>query len=400
MAAHSAVARFAVANEYGRRLRLTPRGDAGRYGPRHRCRTCRSIEDVSTLSSLKRPLVGADPGGTTATIKLDRAAAEFVVSQASRAPSLHNTQPWQWRASDDVLELRADRARQLHVADPDGHSLLVSCGAAVELTQLALAAQGWAGEPSLLPDRADPDLLARFHLVSRGEPDPVAELHLAAAGRRRSERRVFGARPVSAEEIEGLRSAAQAPGVFADFPSGEEESTRLAVAISRADRSERNDPAYAAEMARWLRSDPTTPDGVPASVIPAVPGDQPRHTDIPLRDFEVGIPGTQMISTGTDERPVIGVIFTDNDSPLEQLRAGQAMMRLMIQAELGGIASCPLSQSVDLLYFRSELQALMSWVGHPQMMLRLGQKPDAAPAPLTARRPVNDVLTITSPVRT
>ena len=71
------------------------------------------------------------------------------------------------------------------------------------------------------------------------------------------------------------------------------------------------------------------------------------------------------------------------------------MMRLMIEAELAGIASCPLSQSVDLLFFRSQLRALMSWTGYPQMMLRLGQKPGSAPAPLTARRPVEDVLMVT-----
>jgi nitroreductase len=342
---------------------------------------------MSTMSSLSTPLVRGSARDLT--------PIEAVVALAGRAPSLHNTQPWQWRLSDGVLDLRADRSRQLHVADPDGHSLLISCGAAAELTQLALAAQGWAANTLLCPEPGDPDLLARFHLGSRGEPDPVAELHVAAAARRRSERRVFGPQPLSAETIEGLRSAAQAPGVFTDFPAGEDETVRLAVAISRADRSERDDPAYAAEMASWLRSDPATPDGVPASVIPAVSSGQPRHTDIPLRDFELGIPGKQLISAGTDERPLIGVIFTENDSSLEQLRAGQAMMRLMIQAELDGIASCPLSQSVDLLYFRSELQALMSWVGHPQMMLRLGHKPESAPAPLTARRRVSDVLTIT-----
>ena len=343
------------------------------------------------MSPLSPPLVNVESGPAM----LNRAAAEAVVARASRAPSLHNTQPWQWRLGNGVLDLRADRSRQLQIADPDGHSLLVSCGAAAELTQLALAAAGWVVDTALWPDAGDPDLLARFHLRSHGEPDPVAERDIAAAGRRRSERRVFGPGPVSDQVIEGLRSAAQATGVFADFPTSEDETVRLAVAISRADRSERDDPAYAAEMARWLRSDPTTPDGVPTSVIPAVSSDQPRHTDIPLRDFEVGTPGTQLISTGTDERPLIGVIFTENDSPLQQLRAGQAMMRLMIQAELDGVASCPLSQSVDLLYFRSELQGLMSWVGHPQMMLRLGQKPDAAPAALTARRPVGDVLTIT-----
>jgi nitroreductase len=325
---------------------------------------------------------------------LGRAAAEAVVALASRAPSLHNTQPWNWQLNDDVLNLRADRSRQLHVADPDGHSLHVSCGAAAELTQLALAAQGWLVDALLLPDPADPDLLARYHLSFHGEPNQEAAQRIAAAGRRRSERRVFGPRPVSPEEIERLHEAAQAPAVYAHFPSRPDENLELAVAISRADRSEQDDPAYAAEMAQWVRRDPDRPDGVPTSVIPAVPDDQPRHTDIPLRDFELGIPGTQLISTGIDEHPLIAVILTEGDSPLERLRAGGSMMRLMIQAELDGLASCALSQAVDLLFFRSQLRTVMSWTGYPQMMVRVGQRPESAAAPLTARRLVDDVLTI------
>jgi hypothetical protein len=84
---------------------------------------------------------------------------------------------------------------------------------------------------------------------------------------------------------------------------------------------------------------------------------------------------------------------------LERLRAGASMMRLMIQAELDDIASCALSQAVDLLFFRSQLRTVMSWVGYPQMMVRFGQKPDSAPAPLTARRAVEDVLTIGTDLR-
>jgi nitroreductase len=325
---------------------------------------------------------------------LDGASIETVVAAASRAPSLHNTQPWQWRLQGDVLELRADRTRQLHVADPDGHSLLISCGAAAELTELAIAAQGWTAETSLLPDPMDPDLLARFQLSSQGHPDGAAEQRLLAAGRRRSDRRVFGSLPVAGDVVERLREAAQAPAVYAHFALRADESLDLAVAISRADRSERDDPAYAAEMAEWVRRDATSPDGVPTSAIPALNADEPRHTDIPLRNFELGIPGTQLINTGADERPLIAVIFTEADNPLERLRAGQSMMRLMIGAELEGLASCPLSQSVDLLFFRSQLRTLMSWTGYPQMMLRLGQRPDSVPPPLTARRPVDDVLTI------
>lgn len=325
---------------------------------------------------------------------IGRADAEAVVASAGRAPSIHNTQPWQWTLHDGVLDVRADRARQLHVADRDGHSLLVSCGAAVQLTELALSAQGWAAETSLMPDPADLDLLARLCPSRRVGPDERAASRLAAALGRRSERRAFGPEAVSPEIVERLQAAAAAPGLYLHFAVRADESLDLAVAISQADRWQRHDADYAAEVAAWVRPDDRSPDGVPASVIPQVAAGQPRHTDIPLRDFEVGIAGGQLITPDVDERPLIAVIFTDSDGELERLRAGQAMMRLMVQAELDGIASCPLSQSVDLLAFRSRLRVLMSWTGHPQMMLRLGQKPLAAAAPLTSRRPVADVLTI------
>jgi nitroreductase len=325
-----------------------------------------------------------------------RVLAETVVALASRAPSLHNTQPWQWRLHDGVLDVRADRSRQLHVADPDGHSLLISCGAAIELTRLALAAEGCHVIPSLLPSASDRDLLARFELDSFGAPGQVAREQAKAAGRRRSERRVFGPRDVTAEEIERLRAAARGPAVYAHFPVGEDQRLDLAVAVSRADGFEKDEAAYAAEMAQWVRADPAAPDGVPTSAIPLVPTDQPRHTDIPLRDFELGIPGTQLISASIDETPLICVILTDSDGPLDRVRAGGSMMRLMIQAEIDGIASCPLSQSVDLPFFRSQLRGVMSWTGHPQMMLRLGEKPGDPAAPLTARRAVADVLMITT----
>ena len=82
---------------------------------------------------------------------LDRSDVEQALAVAVRAPSIHNTQPWAWQLGPDALVLRADRTRQLAVADPDGHSLLVSCGAALHLTELALRARGWQLETTLLP---------------------------------------------------------------------------------------------------------------------------------------------------------------------------------------------------------------------------------------------------------
>lgn len=320
---------------------------------------------------------------------LDWEAAEAALAVAVRAPSIHNTQPWVWQLRPDGLELRADRSRQLTVADPDGHSLLLSCGAALYLTEMALRAQGWRIDTTVLPDPTDPDALARFRPTGRDEPDAAAVAEVEAALRRRSDRRPFRADELPAESVDALRTAAAEPQVHVDFPVQEDQRIDLAVAVSWADRVERDDVAYVAELQRWLR-DPDVHamvDGVPVEAIPHVPAGSPRHTDVPLRDFEVGVTGGQLIARDVDERPLIAVVFTDADQPADHLRAGRAMMRLMIAAELLGLATCPLSQAVDLVAFRTRIQGLMGWVGYPQMMLRVGY-PSAPTADLvrTPRR--------------
>jgi nitroreductase len=334
-------------------------------------------------------------GPTGAATPFDRAALEPIIAVANRAPSIHNTQPWSWQLHPEHLSLRADRERQLAVADPDGHSLLISCGAALALTELGLRTLGWDVQIQRLPNPADPDLLAEFRLPA---PRPVTDRELelfAAAQRRQSDRRPFTAQQVPPERVEALRKAATGPGVHPDFPMRTEQRTNLAVAVSWADRTERNDPEYLAELNRWLRDSDVHADGMPAGAIPSVPPEQPRHTDVPLRDFEIGISGRLLIERDVDEHPLIAVLLTDSDSPVEQLQAGEAMMRLMLEAELLGLGTCPLSQAVDLVAFRNRVQTLMSWQALPQMMLRIGYPaPEAARPARTPRRPVADVLDV------
>lgn len=320
---------------------------------------------------------------------------EAVVAVANRAPSIHNTQPWVWQLHPDRLSLRADRDRQLRIADPDGHSLLISCGAALALTEIGLAASGWAVQTRRLPDPSDPDLLAEFRIVAAQVPTGHDRDLFAAAERRQSDRRPFTPQQIAAETVELLRAAAAGPGVRADFPLRPEQRVNLAVAVSWADRTERRDPEYIAEMNRWLRDSDVHTDGVPTSAVPHVPAGQPRHTDVPLRDFEVGVSGRLLIERDVDEHPLIAVLLTESDTPLEQLHAGESMMRLMLEAELLGLGTCPLSQAVDLVAFRTRVSTLMGWQGLPQMMLRIGY-PAAGDlrAARTPRRPVADVLKV------
>ena len=335
-----------------------------------------------------------DASDATAGQGFDLASVQAALALAVRAPSIHNTQPWRWELRPAGLALLADRDRQLAVADPDGHSLLLSCGAALTLTELGLRSQGWQVQTGRFPELAEPDLLALLQPVARRAADP-ADLELAEAGlRRRSDRRPFRSAELGDDVIEQLRAAADGPEVHMHFPVREEEKTNLAVAVSWADRVERNDPAYVAEMTAWLRDEHVHADGVTVQVVPRVEPGHPRRTSLPLRDFEIGVTGSVLIEHDVAEHPLVGVVMTTSDSPLDQLRAGEATMRLLLQAELAGVAGCPLSQAVDLLAFRVRLQTLMGWTGFPQMMLRLGIPAPGEPPPLTPRRPVGDVLRV------
>jgi hypothetical protein len=66
-----------------------------------------------------------------------------VVAAATRAPSIHNTQPWRFVASPDLLQVFFDRKRALPVLDRTTRQQVISCGVAIEFALVALAAEGW-----------------------------------------------------------------------------------------------------------------------------------------------------------------------------------------------------------------------------------------------------------------
>lgn len=91
----------------------------------------------------------------------DELTVRAAVSLATRAPSIHNSQPWRWRLADSSVHLLAGTSRLLPVTDPDGRDLLLSCGAALHHLRVALAAEGWAPLPAT-PRRALAEVFERF----------------------------------------------------------------------------------------------------------------------------------------------------------------------------------------------------------------------------------------------
>jgi nitroreductase len=332
---------------------------------------------------------------------VDREQWSRVVEAATRAPSIHNTQPWSFAVTGNRLDVRTDPSRSLHALDRSGRQRVISCGVAVEFALVALHAAGAEAEVDLAPDPADPDLLASLTVTGErtaGEQDRALG---AAIGSRHTERAPFRPQTVPAEVVDALQRAAGTFSVWLKPITADDEEVATAFLLSRAEELEQGEPEYVAELQQWLRTDPAAVDGIP---VEAVPADDPatRPSNWLIRDFVVGSrsadrspfhnPADPDAPPPPVERPAVVLMGTDNDDQPAWLTAGRALGQVLLQATVAGLAASPLTQALDWPATRAQLRSRLSLIGHPQMLLRLGY-PSGDRTPSTNRRPVAEVLT-------
>lgn len=307
-----------------------------------------------------------------------RSALELAVL----APSIHNTQPWRWRIGAGSLHLYADATRWLPATDPDVRDLLVSCGAALHHARIALAALGWSGPVKRMSDPAAPEHLATIELYSHRPSD--AELTMAAAiPHRRADRRRYAGWPVPARRLREFTASAAAEDVVLLAATEPAMRAGICAAIREADRLQRADYAYAAELS-WWSGRTITPDGV----IVASAGDAASYGGLKMRSF-IGTPAVAA-DGGAGALLVLG---TASDEAESCLRAGEAASAVMLAATAAGLATCPLSQPLEIGPTRALVAELLGSGLHPHLLIRMGWPTLAGrPLPRTPRRPLDDLI--------
>jgi hypothetical protein len=328
----------------------------------------------------------------TASTGLTRAETRTVLESAARAslraPSVFNTQPWSWRITGDVMELRADPDRRLEATDAEGRLLLISLGAALHHTRTALAADGWSATVDRRPDEKQPDLTARIRLNGRVPADSEAQQLVTAIIKRRTDRRAFGERPVAEETITGLRRLVEAEGAYLHLVP-HDQVPMLALSAEQAGDAERLDPAYRSELTHWTNRPAWTGDGVPPAT--AV---QPALRRVPIRDFSPD--GSAGLAAGDDhdQGAAYVVLFGPGDQPVDLLHGGEALSALLLKATAEGLSTAPLSDVVEVAWPRHLLRDLLSDVGEPYVVVRLGYVESTDVLPATPRRAATEVIRI------
>jgi hypothetical protein len=323
-----------------------------------------------------------------ASVKESTQQLEAAATIALHAPSVFNTQPWLWRIAGNTMELYADPSRQLRSADPDSRLLLISCGVALHHARTALAAAGWSATVERLPDPDRPDLLARIHLGHPIPADPEAVRMAAAATWRRTDRRAFGAHPVSEQMITRLRRFVESEGAYLHLVP-DDQVPMLAISSERAAGAEHDDPAYLEELERWTNRSAWRGDGVaPETAV------RPQLRRVPVRDFAPEGNAVLTAGRGVDKGAAYVIVFGLTDERVDLLRGGEALSALLLLATADGLATAPLSEAVEVTWPRHLLQSMLSDVGEPYIAVRLGYRVAHEPLAPQIRRTADEAITV------
>ena len=315
---------------------------------------------------------------------LSTTAVRKWIQAAVAAPSVYNTQPWQFHVHRDRIDVFADRSRRLDFIDPRGRELMLSVGAAILNLRVAILASGRMALTTLL-DGGLPDLAGRITLGPPTMPSHTVRALAEAVSKRQTNRAPYARTIIPVDVLEQLRAAAAAEGADLSMLDPVRRNAVLALA-SDALRLE-EDPRYLDELAAWTATSADRRDGVS----PATAAFRDASGRMPLRDFGAAFPPERIRPMPFEPHPQLAILTTRGDGPRQWLRAGQALQRVLLTATVHSLSAQPLTQPL-------EVSTLRQAIGRPDrdtfahVLLRLGYGPPVgAVAP---RRTIEDVLLI------
>ena len=300
----------------------------------------------------------------TTSVLPSREVIARAISLAGRAPSVANSQPWLWRLTRGGLELSADRTRRLVVADPHSRSLLISCGVALHHLQVAMAAEGWLAQVERMPDVRAPGLLASVTFEPRTATDQMGALAVAISDRR-SDRRPMSSWPVARDHVLGLIATAGRYGAFLHPLDNPMEAAEWSALSARVSMDHAADQGFRSELAR----------------IAAVSG---AHADDPttaLMDQDLGWKDPSAVSRSGESRaeddgsssgtPLL--LATSSDDRLAELRAGEALSAVLLEATRLGLASRVDNQPMESPPAREAIERdILQGSRSPQILVVVG----------------------------
>lgn len=312
----------------------------------------------------------------------------FCIRYAILAPSTYNTQPWYFQVSNDTVNLYADRRYALPVIDSDDRELTLFCAAALYNLRLAIQNFGYSAVTEILPDPKDQDLLARVRLGEPREPSTTEKELFSVMTKRHFNRGAFTGKTVPDEALTLLKNAAAEEGGWLHICDEIERDIVLKLVIE-GDHMQTSKKHFRRELAAWVNPRRSiSGDGLPqyGQSFAHVMGQMNPQI---IRRFEVDGDAPANDTQLSEGTPILAILGSKSGGTVENIHAGQALMRLLLRAQHLGLSISPLNQPCEVPELRLRLHDEILHPGRAQMILRIGYGGKATPTP---RRPIENFI--------
>jgi nitroreductase len=315
---------------------------------------------------------------------------EDAVRSACRAPSLHNSQPWQWVFDGDQLQLFLDPSRVVNT-DQSAREALIGCGAALDHLRVAMAAAGWQSHVERLPNPNSPNHLTSIQFTPIDAVTDQDRRRASAIWARHTDRLPFSG-PTDWQSFEPvLHGAVDEAAVHLDILA-DDLRPRLEQASQLAESLRFYDIPYNDDL-HWWTAPFEASEGIPYSaLISAAEGDRVGID----RVFPITHQPERRAEIPEDHAKVL-LLSTDNKGRADALASGEALSAVLLECTMAGLATCPVTHLTELYVTRELIQSLMDHDAVPQVLVRVGIVPVTEEVPpATPRRPLSEVLRVKS----
>ena len=295
----------------------------------------------------------------------------FMVEQAIKAPSGHNTQPWLFALREDSISIYPDRTKALPVVDPNNRELFVSLGCATE--NLCISATHKCYDPIVQIDPANSEIRVT---LARKEHCIATPLFSQIASRQ-TNRSVYNAKLISEDKIESLRSLPRDPNVaIRFFARGSSEFNKIATLIYEGNRIQMENSAFRAELKQWMRYNKhhqdATHDGLSYAVFGAP--NLPKWLVRPIMSHMLNARTQNQSDKKKIESSSHFVLFTTkHDDIYDWVNLGRTLERFHLRTTEMGLAHAYMNQPNEI----PELEELLTNElrlddEYPTILLRIG----------------------------
>ncbi|GAA2341582.1 NAD(P)H nitroreductase [Saccharopolyspora halophila] len=286
-----------------------------------------------------------------------------LVEAVSRAPSVHNSRPWELTLHGRAAVLRENRVELLR-HDPGGRDQRISCGTALTNLELAVRGLGWRAQVDL--HAGSGEVSGSVTAGARAEPSSRELRWARAMPQRHSYRQRFDPTPLPERLRRVVRDATRGARTGARWIGSDAEALSTARMLGYAARVFRANADYSRELAGWR-----SPVG---EELRRVSGGLHGLSAVGLAAADSDLPDDDAVAERIREEAVL-LIGTRGDRPDDHVRAGQAVERAWLAATSAGLAASVTTQPLHLGVVRVALAKRLGTPLIPQVLMRFGYPP-------------------------